>query len=66
MTDKPKDTPHTISEPDHDPRAYHPHREDGLDTNLTRVNAADYLEGYRCNCPMCVRAFGYRGPKDRT
>ena len=42
---------------DRDPRAYHPHRKDGLDRNLRRLNEADYLAGYRCTCDDCVRQY---------
>ncbi len=36
-----------------DPRQYHPHRKDGLDRNLTRLNSADFLAGSRCTCDDC-------------
>lgn len=40
-----------------DPRAYHPHRKDGLDGNLTRLNDADYRAGRRCTCDVCLRQY---------
>jgi hypothetical protein len=46
MTDEQRDT-----------RAYHPHRKDGLDRNLTRLNEADWRVGCRCTCPDCVSKY---------
>lgn len=40
-----------------DPREYHPHRQDGLDRNLRRLNEADYRAGYRCTCADCVSKY---------
>mgnify|MGYP001616628606 CR=1 FL=1 len=37
-----------------DPRDYHPHRTDGLDRNLHRLNEADVSAGMRCTCNKCV------------
>lgn len=37
-----------------DRRIYHPHRKDGLDRNLRRLNEADYLAGSRCTCDDCL------------
>jgi hypothetical protein len=39
---------------EYDPRQYHPHRKDGLDRNLRRINEADFLAGTRCTCAECV------------
>ena len=49
----PQDLPWLMSPPRH----YHPHRPDGLDRNLTRLNEADYLAGTRCTCDDCVRQY---------
>lgn len=40
-----------------DPRAYHPHRADGLDKNLTRLNEADFESGFRCTCDSCCSLY---------
>jgi hypothetical protein len=44
-------------EPERDPRAYHPHRTDGLDRNLHRLNEADFLSGMRCTCTDCLSKY---------
>lgn len=40
-----------------DKRQYHPHRADGLDRNLTRINEADSQAGALCTCADCVREY---------
>jgi hypothetical protein len=40
-----------------DPREYHPHRKDGLDRNLRRLNEADFRAGSRCTCDDCVAKY---------
>lgn len=36
---------------------YHPHRKDGLDKNLRRLNGADYRVGARCTCEECLNLY---------
>jgi hypothetical protein len=43
-----------MTENTRDPRAYHPHRKDGLDRNLGRLNEADFRAGARCTCDECI------------
>jgi hypothetical protein len=47
----------TSSDTPRDPRAYHPHRVDGLDRNLHRINENDFLAGTRCTCDNCVARY---------
>ena len=47
----------TNPENERDARAYHPHRTDGLDRNLRRINEADFLAGTRCTCTDCCEKY---------
>lgn len=46
-----------MSDDARDPRQYHPHRKDGLDKNLRRLNEADFLAGARCTCEDCCAKY---------
>ena len=40
-------------EPTYKNHVYHPHRSDGLDRNLRKLNKADWDNGFRCTCKAC-------------
>ena len=46
-----------MTDRERDPRQYHPHRKDGLDRNLTRINEADFRAGTRCTCDDCLSKY---------
>ncbi len=39
------------------PYDYHPHRKDGLDKHLRRINENDFRAGTRCTCPDCCAKY---------
>ena len=40
-------------EPTYENYVYYPHRSDGLDHNLRKLNKADWDNGFRCTCKAC-------------
>ena len=44
-------------EPTYENHVYHPHRLDGLDRNLRKINRADWINGVRCTCADCCAKY---------
>ena len=46
-----------LKEPTYANHVYHPHRLDGLDRNLRKLNKADWENGFRCTCEECCSTY---------
>ena len=44
-------------EPTYENHMYHPHRPDGLDRNLRKLNKADWEYSIRCTCKACCASY---------